>query len=159
MISTKNIFKFLIFIQVIILFSVYYIEYAMNVYACKLCKYQRLPFFLNIAFLFFLILNKNRFFYFLHVLCISVVINISIAFYHVGIERDFFRENQVCISKKTPTSESDLLDQLINNQRSGCKEVRFKLFKLSLSELNLIANIVFLLIYVHIIRYESKQKN
>ena len=152
MLSTKNIFKFLIFVQVLILFSVYYIEYVMNIYACKLCKYQRFPFFFNIALLLFLILNKNRFFYFLYVLCISMVINISIAFYHVGIERDFFTENQVCISKKTPTNEKDLLDQLNNNQKSGCKEVRFKLFKLSLSELNLIANIVFLLICVHIIR-------
>ena len=159
MLNTKNIFKFLILVQVLILVSVYYIEYVMNIYACKLCKYQRLPFFFNILFLFFLILNKTRFFYFLHVLCISVIFNIGIAFYHVGIEREFFTENQVCISKKTPTNEKDLLDQLINNQRSGCKEVRFKLFKLSLSELNLITNIVFLLICAHIIRYEKKQKN
>ena len=53
MLSTKNIFKFLILVQILILFSVYYIEYVMNIYACKLCKYQRLPFFFNIAFLFF----------------------------------------------------------------------------------------------------------
>ncbi len=156
MLSSKNIFRFLILAQVLILFSVYYIEYVMNIYACKLCKYQRLPFFFNIVLLFFLILNKNRFFYFLYVLCISIVINISVAFYHVGIEREFFTENQVCISKKTPTNEKDLLDQLISKQKSGCKEVKFKLFKLSLSELNLIANIVFLLICVHIIRYEKK---
>ena len=92
MLNTKNIFKFLLFVQILILFSVYYIEYVMNIYACKLCKYQRLPFFFNIALLFLLILNKNRFFYFLYVLVISVVINIGIAFYHVGIEREFFKE-------------------------------------------------------------------
>ena len=155
MLNTKNIFKFLLLVQILILFSVYYIEYVMNIYACKLCKYQRLPFFFNIVLLSFLILNKNRFFYFVYVLCISIVINISIAFYHVGIEHEFFTENQVCISKQAPTNEKDLLNQLINKQK-GCKEVKFKLFKLSLSELNLIANIVFLLICVHIIRYEKK---
>ena len=80
-------------------------------------------------------------------------------FNHEGIERGFFTENQVCISKETPVNERDLLDQLIDNEKSGCKEVRFKLFKLSLSELNLIANIVFLLICVHIMRHEKKQKN
>ena len=53
MLSSKNILKFLILVQILILFSVYYIEYAMNIYACKLCKYQRLPFFFNITFLFF----------------------------------------------------------------------------------------------------------
>lgn len=159
MLNTKNIFKFLLLVQILILFSVYYIEYVMNIYACKLCKYQRLPFFFNIALLFLLILNKNRFFYFLYVLVISVVINIGIAFYHVGIEREFFTENQVCISKETPKNEKDLLNQLINNQKSGCKEVRFKLLKLSLSELNLITNVVFLLICAHIVRHEKKQKN
>ena len=72
---------------------------------------------------------------------------------------NFLKKNQVCISKETPKNEKDLLNQLINNQKSGCKEVKFKLFKLSLSELNLIANVVFLLICGHIIRYEKKQKN
>ena len=82
-----------------------------------------------------------------------------LSIYHVGIEREFFTENQVCISKETPKNEKDLLNQLINNQKSGCKEVRFKLLKLSLSELNLITNIVFLLICGHIVRHEKKQKN
>ena len=159
MLNTKNIFKFLLLVQILILFSVYYIEYVMDIYACKLCKYQRLPFFFNLAFLFLLIFNKDRFFYFLYVLIISVVINIGISFYHVGIEREFFTENQICISKKNPKNEKDLLNQLINNQKNGCKEVKFKLFKLSLSELNLITNVVFLLICGHIIRHEKKQKN
>ena len=74
----------------------------------------------------------------------------------MGIEREFFKENQACISIETPTNEKELLNQLINNQKSDCKEVR--LFKLSLSELNLIANIVFLLICVHIIRNEKNKK-
>ena len=91
MLSAKNIFKFLILVQILILFSVYYIEYAMNIYACKLCKYQRLPFFFNIVLLFFLILNKNRF-YFLHVLCISVIINISIAFIMWGLNVNFLKK-------------------------------------------------------------------
>ena len=48
MLNTKNILKFLIYTQILILFLVYYIEYVMDVYACRLCKYQRIPFFLNI---------------------------------------------------------------------------------------------------------------
>ena len=157
--NIKNILKFLILTQILILFSVYYIEYVMNIYACKLCKYQRLPFFLNILCLFFLILNKKRFYYFLYILCISIIVNISISFYHVGIERNFFTENQVCTTNQSPQSEKDLLDQLTSKQNNGCANVSFKLFKLSLSELNLITNIVFLVICAHIIRNEKKQKN
>jgi len=159
MLGTKNIFKFLILLQILILSFVYYIEYAMDIYACKLCKYQRLPFFLNIVCLFLLIIDKKRFYYFLHILCISIVINIGIAFYHLGIERKFFSENQACVIKENAKNEAELLNQLINKQNSGCAEVKFKLFKLSLSELNFLTNIVFLLICVQIIRYEKKQKN
>tara|TARA_B100000683_G_C12175101_1_gene425991 strand:- start:13 stop:492 length:480 start_codon:yes stop_codon:yes gene_type:complete len=157
--NIKNILKFLILAQILILFSVYYIEYVMDIYACKLCKYQRLPFFLNILCLFLLILNKKRFHFFLYVLSISIIVNISISFYHVGIEREFFTENQVCIANQNAQNEKDLLNQLINDQKDSCANVRFKLFKLSLSELNLITNIVFLMICVHIIRNEKKQKN
>tara|TARA_B100000963_G_scaffold338142_1_gene334759 strand:+ start:673 stop:1152 length:480 start_codon:yes stop_codon:yes gene_type:complete len=159
MLNAKNIFKFLILAQILILSSVYYIEYVMDIYACKLCKYQRFPFFFNIICLFLLIVDKKRFYYFLHILCISIVINIGIAFYHLGIERKFFSENQACIVKENAKNEVDLLNQLINKQNNGCAEVKFKLFKLSLSELNFLINIVFLLICVQIIRYEKKQKN
>ena len=147
MLNIKNILKFLILLQFLILFSVYYIEYIMNVYACKLCKYQRIP------------LNKKRFHSFLYVLCTSIIINIAISFYHVGIERKFFEENQACVTKKNPNNENELLNQLIKEKKSNCADVKFKLFKLSLSELNFITNVVFLIICVHIIRYEKKQKN
>ena len=157
MLKIKNIFKFLIFIQIIILFSVYYIEYVMNVYACKLCKYQRLPFYLNIVCLIFLILDKKRFYYFMYVLCISIIINIGVAFYHVGIERKFFTESKVCIAKDNARNEKDLLNLLIHKNKSGCADVKFRLFKLSLSELNLATNVVFLIICVHIIRNEKKK--
>ena len=159
MLNIKNILKFLILLQFLILFSVYYIEYIMNVYACKLCKYQRIPFFFNILCLFFLILNKKRFHSFLYILCTSIIINIAISFYHVGIERKFFEENQACVTKKNPNNENELLNQLIKKKKSNCADVKFKLFKLSLSELNFITNVVFLIICVHIIRYEKKQKN
>ncbi len=159
MLNVKNIFKFLILAQILILLSVYYIEYAMNIYACKLCKYQRLPFFLNIVCLFLLIIDKKRFYHFINVLCISIILNIGIAFYHLGIEHKLFNENQACIAKESAENEMDLLNQLTKKQNNGCVDVKFKIFKLSLSELNFLTNIVFLLICVQIIRYEKKQKN
>ena len=158
MLNTKNILRFLIYTQILILFLVYYIEYAMDVYACKLCKYQRIPFFLNIL-LIFLILKKKKFYNFIYILLISISINIGISFYHIGIERGFFTDNQVCIANKSPRNEKDLLKELTNKKNRGCANVKYRLFKLSLSELNFLTNIVFLLICVHIIRNEKKYKN
>ena len=155
MLHTKNILKFLIFTQILILFSVYYIEYVMDVYACRLCKYQRIPFFLNIL-LIFLILNKKQLYNFIYILLISITINIGISFYHIGIEREIFTDNQVCIAGKSSRNEKDLLKELTNQKDRGCANVKFRLFKLSLSELNFLTNIVFLLICAHIIRNEKK---
>jgi len=53
MLKTKNIFKYLLAAHILIIIAVYYIEYILDVYACNLCKYQRLPFFLNIIALIF----------------------------------------------------------------------------------------------------------
>ena len=158
MLNTKNILRFLIYAQILILFLVYYIEYVMDVYACRLCKYQRIPFFLNIL-LIFLILNKKQLYNFIYILLISITINIGISFYHIGIERGFFTDNQVCIADKSPRNEKDLLEELTNKKNRGCADVKYRLFKLSLSELNFLTNIVILLICVHIIRNEKKYKN
>ena len=158
MLNTKNILKFLIYTQILILFLVYYIEYVMDVYACRLCKYQRIPFFLNIL-LIFLILNKKQFYNFIYILLISITINIGIAFYHIGIERGFLADNQVCLADNSSRNEKDLLKELTNQKNGSCANVKFRLFKLSLSELNFLTNIVFLLICVHIIRNEKKRKN
>ena len=156
--DTKNILKFLIYTQILILFSVYYIEYVMDVYACRLCKYQRIPFFLNIL-LIFLILNKKQFYNFIYILLISITINIGIAFYHIGIERGFLADNQVCLADNSSRNEKDLLKELTNQKNRSCANVKYRLFKLSLSELNFLTNIVFLLICVQIIRNEKKYKN
>ena len=69
-----------------------------------------------------------------------------------------FLQKSSLYKQRNSQNEKDLLNQLINNQKSGCKEVRFKLLKLSLSELNLITNVVFLLICGHIISMKKNKK-
>ena len=55
MFSIGKTYKILFVINILILSTVYYIEYGMGVYACNLCKYQRIPYFLNLIILTFLI--------------------------------------------------------------------------------------------------------
>tara|TARA_B100000963_G_scaffold227686_1_gene198583 strand:- start:696 stop:1175 length:480 start_codon:yes stop_codon:yes gene_type:complete len=157
--KSKDFLKFLLIAQILILFSVYYIEYGMNVYACKLCKYQRVPYFLNTILIVFLIFNKVRFFNFIYVIIVSITINLGISLYHVGIERNIFTKNEVCTSISSPGNERDLLKELTEKNNNSCANVNFRLLKLSLSELNFLTNIVFLMICVHIIRNEKKNKN
>ena len=156
MLKTKNIFKYLLAVHVLIIIAVYYIEYILDVYACNLCKYQRLPFFLNIIALTFLIINKEKFFKFFYIFIFSVFINIGIATYHVGIEQKIFNESKVCKIDNNVNNKEQLLMELYKKNKPGCSEVAFKLLGFSLSSLNLMTNIVFLLISTHIYRNEKK---
>jgi len=128
MFAAKNIYKLLFAINFLIILTVYYIEYGMGVFACKLCKYQRVPFFINLIILFFLIFNKTKFSKLLYILILSITINIA----------------------------NDLLKQLKQQGMSGCSEVTFRLFGLSLSTLNFLTNIIFLILCVQILRNENK---
>ncbi len=156
MFKTRKILKYLLTANILIILTVYYIEYIMGIFACNLCKYQRIPYFTNIIILIILIIDKNKFFKFFYILLISTAINITISFYHVGIEQKIFSEAKVCKVKNNVTNKEDLLKNLTNKNDAGCSKVTYKIFGLSLSTLNFFANIVFLLIYVHILRNEKK---
>lgn len=156
MFAAKNIYKLLFAINFLIILSVYYIEYGLGVYACKLCKYQRVPFFINLIILFFLIFDKTKYLRLLYILILSITINIGISFYHVGIEHKIFSETKVCLVKKNTNNANDLLKQLKQQGMSGCSEVTFRLFGLSLSTLNFLTNIIFLIFCMQILRNENK---
>jgi len=156
MFAAKNIYKLLFAINFFIILTVYYIEYGLGVYACKLCKYQRVPFFINLIILFFLIFDETKFSKLLYILILSIAINIGISFYHIGIEQKIFSETKVCLVKKNTNNANDLLKQLKQQGMSGCSEVTFRLFGLSLSTLNFLTNIVFLILCVQILRNENK---
>ena len=61
--------------------------------------------------------------------------------------------------KKNTNNTSDLLKQLKKQGMSGCSKVTFRLFGLSLSTLNLLTNLSFLIICIYIFRNEQRQKN
>ena len=154
--NTEKILKFLLITNILIILTVYYIEYIMGIYACNLCKYQRVPVFINIFLLSILIINKKKFFKSLYILILSITVNIMISTYHIGIEQNIFSESKICTSKENILNKDELLKQLEKKNDAGCSKVTFKLFGLSLSTLNFFTNIVFLLLCVHILRNEKK---
>jgi len=156
MLSYKNILKLLLLINILILTSVYYIEYVMNIYACILCKYQRIPYFIISLLLIYLITSKevNKKIIYLIIFCL--MINIGLSFYHIGIEQNIFSETKACKASGSILNQEDLLKQFKSNQITGCADVKFSILGMSLSTLNFIMNIVFLAIYAFIIKNEKK---
>ena len=67
-----------------------------------------------------------------------------IAFYHFGIEQNFFNESCVCQIKdlNQNISTNELFQELVNNKSKSCKDVDFKVFGLSLATINLFISLI-----------------
>ena len=133
----------------LVLISAFIIELALGHEPCKLCIYQRIPYFLSIILigLIFFIKKLEK----ITLLTLSLVFFISfvLAFYHVGIEQGFFSESLACSAEdqlKTLSKEK-LLEQLKQSNIS-CKNVSFKVLGLSLASINSILSIVLSAIFL-----------
>ena len=151
---TQAIFA-LLFINISILLSAYYIQYILKVPPCPMCQYQRIPYYLAIVVLggfFFNIMNFKKL---ILVLIFLSFINIAISFYHIGIEQGFFNELTSCKDDLGANNTQDLLKELSNKGIVSCKEVSFRIFGFSLATLNFLANIALILFYSFILKYEK----
>ena len=137
---TNNIF--LIVILAIISFTIIsalIIQYWLGHEPCKLCLYERIPYFLSMLLITKIIFIKKYEKITLLILCLVFMSSTVLAFYHFGIEQGFFSESLACTSKdllKT-LSKEELLEQLQRNIIS-CKNVSFRVLGLSLAGINTI---------------------
>ena len=152
----KILFIILIFIF-LILISAFVIEHKFGHQPCKLCLYERIPYFVSILLILkiFFIKSYNK----ITVLALILVFIISaiLAFYHFGIEQGYFKESLACSTGNLleSTTKEELLKQLEENTIS-CKEVSFKIFGFSLASINTIFSIVLSVIFIKLfINYEK----
>ena len=139
------------------LLSAYTIEYGLGHKPCKLCAYQRIPYFFSIFLILNILLIKR---YVKPVLLLLALISLSgsiLGFYHFGIEQGFFSESLVCEAQNLDNnlSKEDVLKQLKENIVS-CKDVNFKVFGLSLASINTIFSFALFMIFVKLYKnYET----
>ena len=155
-INKKFLFGILIFIS-FILASAFVIEYRLGHQPCKLCFYERIPYFLAILLILKIFLIKGYEKNILLMLSLVFAISSILAFYHFGIEQGFFKESLSCttgdLSKKL--SKEELLEQLKLNSIS-CKEVSFKILGLSLAAINTIFSLIISVIFIRLfLNYEK----
>jgi disulfide bond formation protein DsbB len=149
-INKKILFILLIFIS-FILVSAFIIEYGLNYQPCKLCLYERVPYFLSILLIvkIFLVRGYEK----VTLLILSSVFMISsiLAFYHFGIEQGFFEESLVCKVENLSgnLTKEQILKQL-NQNIISCKDVSFTIFGFSLAAINTIISIVLSVIFIRL---------
>ena len=156
--QTNNIF--LIVVLAIISFTIIsalIIQYWLDHEPCKLCLYERIPYFISMLLIIKIIFIKKYERIILLILFLVFMSSTTLAFYHFGIEQGFFSESLACTTgdlSKT-LSKEELLEQLKQN-RISCKDVSFRILGFSLAAINTIFSLVLSVIFIMLfLNYEK----
>ena len=150
--QTNNIFLIVILAIIsLMIISALIIQYWLGHEPCKLCLYERIPYFLSMLLIIkILFIKKYEKITFL-ILSLVFIGSAALAFYHFGIEQGFFSESLACTTgdlSKT-LSKEELLQQLKQNNIS-CKDVSFRILGLSLAAINTIFSLVLSVIFIRL---------
>ena len=159
MLKQKNNIFLIVILTIISLttISALIIQYWLGHEPCKLCLYERIPYFLSMLLIIKIIFIKKYEKITLLILFLVFMSSAVLAFYHFGIEQGFFSESLACTSgdlSKT-LSKEELLEQLKQNSIS-CKDVSFKILGLSLAAINTTFSFVLSVIFLRLfMNYEK----
>ena len=149
-ISKKFLFSTLAFTS-LVLVSAFIIEHQLDYEPCKLCLYQRIPYFLSMLLIIKMLCIKKYERVTLLVLFLVFISSAALAFYHFGIEQGFFSESLACTAGDLSEtySKEQLLEQLKQNTIS-CKDVSIRIFGLSLAAINTIFSLTLSVIFIRL---------
>ena len=148
--QTNNIFLIVIFAVIsLTITSALIIQYWLGHEPCKLCLYQRIPYFLAILLIIKIFFFKKYEKITLLILTLIFVISTALAFYHFGIEQGFFNESLACTAQdlSKTLSKEQLLEQIKQNNIS-CKDISFKILGVSLAAINTIFSLILSVIFI-----------
>ena len=133
----------------LILSSAYIMEYFYNLPPCKLCVYQRIPYFLifivSIISIFFE--DKQIPFYFIFLFFLS---SASISLFHSLVERGFVIFDSGCSSNVGSFENiDDLRAHLDLVPLTKCDEIVFSFFGFSLANINFIISLLFIFLNLY----------
>ena len=149
----NTVLKIVFFLISLSLILAFVIEYGLGHEPCKLCLYQRYPYYLSIVLLTSIFIIKKNVKIHLLILSVASLLGSIVAFYQFGIEQGFFNESLVCETKDLGQnlSKEEVLKQLKENTIS-CKNVTFRVFGLSLATINTIFSFVLFYIFLRLFK-------
>ena len=157
--KAKFYLKIIFILSVISLISAYFIEYVLGHKPCNLCLIERIPYGLSILLIISIFILKSNEKFIVLLLILTSFFSLAISVYHYGIEQEFFKESAVCKVRNLVESltKEDLLKQL-NERIISCKDVTFRIFGLSLTSINIVINLFFIIILFKIYKIYEKNK-
>ena len=158
--KTEFYLKIIFLLSFVALISAYFIEHILGHRPCNLCLIERIPYGLSIILIFTIFLFKKNGKFLILLLILTFIFSIAISFYHYGIEQGFFQESAVCGIKNFTENitKEDLLKQL-SEKNISCRDVTFRIFGLSLTSINIVLNLLFIITLIKIyINYEKNKQ-
>jgi disulfide bond formation protein DsbB len=156
--QSNNIFLIVILAIIsLTIISALIIQYWLGHDPCKLCLYERIPYFLSMLLLIKIIFIKKYERIILLILFLVFMSSTTLAFYHFGIEQGFFSESLACTTEdlSKTLSKEELLEQLKQN-RISCKDVSFRILGFSLAAINTIFSLILSVIFIMLfLNYEK----
>lgn len=148
MLDIKKIFYGIFFFSIVSIFFAFYLQYILGHAPCKLCIYQRVPYYLIIAIgVINLLFNKYLKF---SLILISVLLlsELFISGYHT-LSTFGIIEYTGCESATLPTDINQLKEALLNDSLVvTCSNANLKFFGIPLSLYNTLFSAFFLLIII-----------
>lgn len=153
--KTELVYKTITAISVTALACAYYVELALNLPPCVFCIYQRYCYFtLIVLAIIGLYTSDNYNKYFLLSITLVLTAACTLAIYHSGIERGYFKASDVC-SSQTNILDTATVEQakevLYNKPVASCERAALKVLGISMSEWNFVINLA-LLVFLYKIK-------
>ena len=154
-----------IYLKIIFLFSftaligAYFIEYVFGHQPCNLCLIERIPYGISIILTLVILISKKNEKFFIVLLLLTFVFSLAISLYHLGIEQGIFKESTICTAKdfSENITKEDLLNQL-SRRVISCKDVTFRIFGLSLTTINIVISLLFIITLTKIYTNNEKKE-
>ena len=158
-IKTEFYLKIIFLFSFIALISAFFIEHVLGHQPCNLCLIERIPYGLSIMIIMAIFLIRKNQKFLVMLLILTFIFSFAISFYHFGIEQGFFQESSVCGVKSLSESitKEDLLKQL-SEKTISCKDVTFRIFGLSLTSINIVISLLFIITLLKIFNKYEKNK-
>ena len=148
MFNSKIILNLIFIFSIVSISFALYLQYFLDYMPCKLCVYQRIPYYLIIFVGFVNFFIKRYFSYFYLIFILLIIIELLTSGYHslttIGII-----EYSGCESASLPSDITELKNALLSNSLIvECSNANLKYFGIPLSFYNFLFSLFFLLLII-----------
>ena len=159
----KHWVAIVLLISSIAIFSALMAEYVFDILPCKMCIYQRYPYyFIILISLIYIVSKKLPLTWYYWIGSLSFAIGLFFSAWHVGIEQKILPGLSGCTNTiNTSQSLAKLKDQILNQNIIACDEIIWSFMGFSAATLNSLLLILLLLINtIFLVQHRyGKEKN